>query len=239
MEMNLSETAFVLKEKDEDGKDKGTYSLRWFTPGAEVDLCGHATLASGHIMWQEGVCSEDETIKFNTRSGLLTAKKSVKGITLDFPAIPQKEIKYPPELITAIGGAKPVYVGMTKWNYILELENEAAVINAKPDYTTMLSLPGWGTIITAQSDKNGLGKEGYDVVSRFFAPEKGIPEDPVTGSAHCAIAPYWQNKLGRNTLKAYQASERGGTLYLEVIGDRVTLTGTGVTMMVGEMEIPD
>lgn len=237
MEMNLSETAFVLREKDEDGNPTDTYSLRWFTPSSEIDLCGHATLASGHIMWQEGVCKEDETIKFNTRSGLLTAKKSDKGITLDFPAIPQKEIKYPPELIASIGGANPVYVGMTKWNYIIELENEEAIHNAKPDYSIMLSLPGWGTIITAQADKNGLGKDGYDVVSRFFAPEKGVPEDPVTGSAHCAIAPYWQNKLGKSTLKAYQASERGGTLLLEVIGDRVTLTGTGVTMMAGEMEV--
>jgi PhzF family phenazine biosynthesis protein len=235
-EMNLSETAFVLKLKEDDERGEG-YSLRWFTPNAEVDLCGHATLASSHIMWQTGVCSTTEKINFHTRSGLLTAEYNNGEIGLDFPAIPQKEIKYPPELITAIGGAKPKYVGMTKWNYIVELENEAAVISAQPDFALMLTLPGWGTIVTAEADKNGLGKEGYDFVSRFFAPEKGITEDPVTGSAHCALGPYWQTRLKKDKFKAYQASERGGTLGVSVVGDRVLLTGFGVTVIEGEINL--
>jgi PhzF family phenazine biosynthesis protein len=231
-EMNLAETAFVVKKPDDDG-----YSLRWFTPSSEIDLCGHATLASAHIMWQDGVEPRTETINFHTRSGLLTAKNSNGGIILDFPAVPQKEIEYPPELITSIGGAKPKYVGMTKWNYLIELEDENAVLNAKPDFNLMLKLPGWGTMITAQASPNGYGKEGYDFVSRFFAPEKGVPEDPVTGSAHCALGPYWQQRLGKDNFKAYQASERGGTVGVKVIGERIMLSGTGVTVMQGEINV--
>lgn len=237
MEMNLSETAFVLEINDDDGKFTGEYSLRWFTPEYEVDLCGHATLASSHIMWQKGFVSDAESIKFQTRSGLLIAKFNNGEITLDFPVIPQKEVKYPPELITSIGGAKPVYVGMTKWNYLMELENEQAIYDAKPDFKLMESLPGWGTIITAPANPNGLGKQGYDFVSRFFAPEKGVPEDPVTGSAHCALGPYWQKKLGKSRFRAYQASERGGTLGVEVSGDRVYLTGKAITVIEGEINI--
>lgn len=229
-EMNLAETAFVLKQDD-------GYSLRWMTPVSEVDLCGHATLASAHIMWQNGVCPMTESIRFHTRSGVLTAEYNNGEITLNFPAIPQKEISCPPELITAIGGAKPVYSGMTKWNYILELENEQAVLNAKPDFNLMMTLPGWGTIITAKAAPNGFGKEGYDFVSRFFAPEKGVPEDPVTGSAHCALGPYWQGRLNKNEFKAYQASERGGTVHVTVEGDRVYLRGNAVTMLSGEIEV--
>lgn len=226
-ELNLAETAFVLKEKDSDA-----YSLRWMTPVSEVDLCGHATLASAHIMWQEGICKKDETINFNTRSGLLTCKYNGGKITLDLPAIPQKKIEYPPELIDAIGGVQPKYVGMTKWNYIIELNSESDIRNLKPDFNVMLKLPGWGTIITAAADM-----PGYDFISRFFAPEKGIQEDPVTGSAHCALAPYWQGRLGKNAFKAYQASERGGTIDIIVDGDRVYLTGEDVTVIKGEIEV--
>ncbi|HAX50304.1 MAG TPA: PhzF family phenazine biosynthesis protein [Ignavibacteria bacterium] len=226
-ELNLAETAFVLKEKDSD-----TYSLRWMTPVSEVDLCGHATLASSHIMWQEGICKKDETINFNTRSGLLTCNYNQGKITLGLPAIPEKKIEYPPELIDAIGGVQPKYVGMTKWNYIIELNSESDIINLKPDFNVMLKLPGWGTIITAAADM-----PGYDFISRFFAPEKGIQEDPVTGSAHCALAPYWQSRLGKNTFKAYQASERGGTIDIKIEGERVYLTGEGVTVIKGEIEV--
>jgi PhzF family phenazine biosynthesis protein len=229
-EMNLAETAFVLKQDD-------GWSLRWMTPVAEVDLCGHATLASSHIMWQNGVSPMTEPIRFHTRSGVLTAEYYNGEIGLNFPAIPQKEIDCPPELIASIGGAKPKYVGMTKWNYLIELEDEKAVLNAKPDFNLMLTLPGWGTIITAQADPNGYGKKGYDFVSRFFAPEKGITEDPVTGSAHCALAPYWRGRLGKDKFKAYQASERGGTLGLKVLGDRVLLTGSAVTVLQGEISV--
>jgi PhzF family phenazine biosynthesis protein len=226
-ELNLAETAFVLKEKDSD-----TFSLRWMTPNSEVDLCGHATLATSHTLWQQGICKISDVINYNTRSGLLTAKNENGKITLDFPAIPQKKIEYPPELIDAIGGVVPKYVGMTKWNYIIELESERDIINLKPNFDIMLTLPGWGTIITAKADMNG-----YDFISRFFAPEKGIQEDPVTGSAHCALAPYWQSRLGKDSFLAYQASERGGTLEIKIEGDRVMLTGDAVTVISGEIEV--
>lgn len=226
-ELNLAETAFVLKEKDKTG-----FSLRWMTPVSEVDLCGHATLATSHILWQEGICSKDETIHFNTRSGLLKADYHKGEIGLDFPAIPEKEIEYPKELIKAIGGVTPKYVGMTKWNYLIELDSEEAVRNLKPDFDTMLKLPGWGTIITAKA-----AMPGYDFVSRFFAPEKGIQEDPVTGSAHCALGPYWQKRLGKDSFNAFQASERGGTVGVKVAGDRVMLAGMAVTVISGEINL--
>lgn len=226
-EMNLAETAFVLKEEDSD-----SYSLRWMTPVSEVDLCGHATLASSHIMWQKGICSTDEPIRFNTRSGELIADYYKGEIGLNFPAIPEKEINYPKELIDAIGGITPKYVGMTKWNYIVEVESEDAVRNLKPDFNVMLALPGWGTIITAKADM-----QGYDFVSRFFAPEKGIQEDPVTGSAHCALGPYWQRRLGKDSFTAYQASERGGTVGVKVSDDRVMLTGHAVTVIEGDISV--
>jgi PhzF family phenazine biosynthesis protein len=175
-EMNLAETAFVLKQPD-------GFSLRWFTPNAEVDLCGHATLASANILWKTGICNEKEMIRFHTKSGVLTTRKDNGIIEMDFPAVPEKEIDYPKELIDAIGGAKPKYVGMTKYYYLIELEDENAVRAVVPKYDLMMSLPGWGTIVTAKASM-----AGYDFVSRFFAPEKGVPEDPVTGSAcHWAV----------------------------------------------------
>jgi PhzF family phenazine biosynthesis protein len=224
-EMNLAETAFVLKQAD-------GFSLRWFTPKAEVDLCGHATLATAHVLWQKGICKTDEPINFHTRSGVLSAEYYKGEIGLNFPAIGQKQIDYPKELIDSIGGAKPKYVGMTKWNYLIELEDENTVRRVTPKYDIMLSLPGWGTIITA-----GASMEGYDFVSRFFAPEKGVPEDPVTGMAHCTLGPYWQKKLGKDKFKAYQASERGGTVGVSVVGDRVLLTGRAVSVLEGEINI--
>lgn len=226
-ELNLAETAFVLKEAEGNA-----YSLRWMTPNSEVDLCGHATLATSHILWQEGICKKDEQIHYNTRSGLLKSDYYEGEIGLDFPAIPQKKIEYPPELIDAIGGVQPKYVGMTKWNYLIELESEDDILNLKPNFDIMLTLPGWGTIITAKAEK-----KRYDFVSRFFAPEKGIQEDPVTGSAHCALGPYWQERLGKDSFIAYQASERGGLLGIKVASDRVMLTGEAVTVISGEIEV--
>ena len=226
-EMNLAETAFVLKEKDKPG-----FSLRWMTPVSEVDLCGHATLAASNILWQEGICNKSETIHYHTKSGLLKADYYNGEIGLDFPAILQKQVDYPDELIAAIGGVKPKYVGMTKWNYLIELNSESDIRNLKPDFDIMLNLPGWGTIITAKADM-----EGYDFISRFFAPEKGIQEDPVTGSAHCALGPYWQMRLGKDIFKAYQASERGGTVGVKVAGERVLLTGEAVTVLNGEINM--
>ncbi|MCC7159172.1 MAG: PhzF family phenazine biosynthesis protein [Ignavibacteria bacterium] len=229
-ELNLAETAFVCKEKDKEG-----FSLRWMTPVSEVDLCGHATLATSHVLWQTGICKKDETISYNTRSGVLKADYYNGEIGLDFPAIPQNLVEYPKELVDAIGGITPKYVGMTKWNYLIELESESDVRNLKPNFDVMLKLPGWGTIITAIADKGN--KDGFDFISRFFAPEKGIQEDPVTGSAHCALAPYWQMRLGKDSFKAFQASERGGVLGVKIAGDRVMLIGVAVTVISGEINV--
>jgi len=224
-EMNHAETAFLFRESD------GSFELRWFTPTSEVDLCGHATMASTHILFEKGICKPDETIRFNTKSGELRTSMKNGLIQMDFPAIHQNQIEYPKELALALG-AKPVYVGMTKWNYLVELEGEEAIRKVQPDYQMLKSLPGWGTIITARASM-----EGYDFVSRFFAPEKGVMEDPVTGSAHCALGPYWMGKLGKNQFKAYQASERGGTVIVRVEGDRVFLSGKAVTVLSGEIEV--
>jgi PhzF family phenazine biosynthesis protein len=224
-ELNLAETAFVHKEED-------AYRLRWFTPASEVDLCGHATLASAHIMWEEKVVPQDKPIHFNTKSGILITKMKNGEIEMDFPAIPEKEVSYPEDLVHALGGVEPKYVGMTKWNYLVELPSEVAVRAVQPVFEKLLGLPGWGTIITAKSEHNE-----YDFVSRFFAPEKGVMEDPVTGSAHCALGPYWQKKLGKKEFKAYQASERGGKVGVRVEGDRVFLSGKALTMIKGEINI--
>jgi PhzF family phenazine biosynthesis protein len=222
-EMNLSETAFLYKADD-------GYNLRWFTPTAEVDLCGHATLASSHILWQTGRHQEDE-IRFHTKSGLLTAKRADEGIQLDFPGIAQNKIDYPKELETALG-VKPTYVGMTKWNYLVEIASDEELRKITPDFDLLESLEGWGTIVTAKSSSGE-----FDFISRFFAPEKGIPEDPVTGSAHCVLGPYWSGKLGRNKFNAYQASQRGGYIGVEVKDDRVLLTGKAVTFAEGTMNV--
>ncbi len=224
-EMNLSETAFLYREDD------GSFNLRWFTPVAEVDLCGHATLASSHILFENDFCRQDETIRFDTRSGELRTKKSGASIEMDFPAILQKRVDYPKELETALG-VTPVYVGMTKWNYLVEVESEEALRNIQPDFELLQSLPGWGTIVTARASTNG-----YDFISRFFAPEKGVKEDPVTGSAHCALGPYWMELLGKNKLSAYQASQRGGIVGVKVEGNRVFLSGKAVTVLSGELEV--
>jgi PhzF family phenazine biosynthesis protein len=225
LEMNLAETAFVLKQDD-------GYSLRWFSPNTEIDLCGHATLASANIMWQNGVANPDQQLRFHTRSGILTANKHGDEIVLDFPVLLQKKIDYSEQLIESIGGAKPKYVGMTKWHYLIELEDEKAVRSVMPNYDLMLGLPGWAVIVTAKASM-----PGYDFVSRFFAPEKGVPEDPVTGSAHCALGPYWQKHLGKDKFRAYQASPRGGTINVTVNGDRVLLSGKAITMLSGEINV--
>jgi len=225
-EMNLAETAFLYKE------DNGSFHLRWFTPAMEVDLCGHATLASTHILFEHNICKPDETICFNTLSGELRTKKVNGSIQMDFPVIPQKKVDYPKELEIALG-VKPVYVGMTKWNYVVEVESEEVLRGITPDFKALQSLPGWGTIVTTRATT----MPGYDFVSRFFAPEKGVQEDPVTGSAHCALGPYWMEKLGKSEFTAYQASERGGTVGVKVVGDRVFLTGKAVTVLSGTIDV--
>lgn len=221
-EMNLSETAFLLREDD-------GFRLRWFTPAVEVALCGHATLASAHLLWEEGHLAPEETARFYTRSGLLTAERAGDWIELDFPAKPEEESTVPEGLARALG-AEPVYVGRSQFDLLVELESEATVRELKPDFGRLERVSARGIIVTARADS-----ERYDFVSRFFGPRVGVPEDPVTGSAHCVLGPYWQKRLGTDDFIAYQASARGGTVRVGVRGDRVRLGGKAVTVMRGEL----
>lgn len=221
-EMNLSETAFLVS------KDDG-FSLRWFTPTVEVALCGHATLASAHILWQIGLLSPNQQAKFYTRSGLLTAELKDNLIELNFPATLETQTPPPDGLEEALG-VKAKYIGKTKFDYILEVDSPNTVKALKPDFTALRKLPVRGIMVTSQD--NG---SPYDFVSRFFAPGSGIDEDPVTGSAHCCLAPFWSARLSKNNLTAYQASARGGILWLTVAEDRVYLRGHAVTVLQGEL----
>jgi len=219
-EMNLAETAFLLKEGD-------GFNLRWFTPNSEVDLCGHATLASAHILMEKGYLIEGQEVNFYTKSGLLTAVSQDGWIRLNFPATPEKEEVAPDELIEALNIA-PLYIGKNIFNYIIEVENEEIVRKLEPDFTKLLKIDMRGVIVTA------IAKD-YDFVSRFFAPDIGIFEDPVTGSAHCCLGPYWKSRLGKDELIAYQASKRGGVLRVKVLNDRVLISGKAVTVLEGEI----
>ncbi|MEO8633694.1 MAG: PhzF family phenazine biosynthesis protein [Gemmatimonadales bacterium] len=221
-EMNLAETAFLHPEAD-------GWRLRWLTPTVEVDLCGHATLASAHVLWEDGHLSHNMPARFHTRSGLLTATCEHPQIILDFPA-KRAEASDPPEaLCRALGITTPRWIGRNQFDYFVELADEAAVRALMPDHAILASLPVRGVIVTARADAGAP----HDFVSRFFAPGSGIAEDPVTGSAHCALAPYWSARLGRTELVGYQASLRGGTVQVQVRGDRVLLGGQAVTMMRG------
>ena len=222
-EMNLAETAFLRPQ--EDG-----WSLRWFTPTVEIDLCGHATLASAHALWAERV-DDGLTLRFHTRSGLLTATREGAWIELDFPATPETRSDPPPELLEALG-AKAVYVGKNKFDYLVEVATEDEVRALKPDYAILKKIPVRGVIVTSRATDGE-----YDFVSRFFAPGSGIDEDPVTGSAHCCLVPYWAPRLGKTELVAYQASPRGGILRLRQHGDRVRLAGRAVTVLRGELVV--
>lgn len=220
-EMNLSETAFLLKQ--EDG-----WNLRWFTPKVEVDLCGHATLASAHVLAEIGSLSDGIDARFHTKSGLLTAKCVGGRIELDFPAKPEGPAPVPAGLVEALN-VKPVYVGKNQFDYLIEVESEKIVRELDPDFVRLKRMPVRGVIVTAHS-----ASTDFDFVSRFFAPAVGVDEDPVTGSAHCCLGPYWMKKLGRSKFKAYQASPRGGVLEVEVVGDRVLLRGRAVTVLEGK-----
>lgn len=222
-EMNLSETAFLVPR--EDG-----YDLRWFTPAVEVDLCGHATVASAHVLWQDGHLPEGRQARFYTRSGLLTADRRGEWIELDFPAKLAEAVEAPPDLLPALGATTARYVGRNAFDYMVEVESESIVRNLEPDHSVLRRLLVRGVIVTAESDGNP-----YDFVSRFFAPGAGIDEDPVTGSAHTALGPYWAERLGKSEFLAYQASARGGVLKVAVKGDRVLLGGQAVTVMTGEL----
>ena len=224
-EMNLSETAF-LRPQD------GGWSLRWFTPAVEVDLCGHATLASAHALWEEGSLPLNETAKFHTRSGVLTASRAGDWIELDFPAKPQEPVAAPAGLLEALGIKNAKHVGKSAFDYLVELDSEDAVRQLNPDHATLRKLTVRGVIVTSRS-KNG----DFDFVSRFFAPGAGIDEDPVTGSAHCTLAPFWATRLHKNEFVAYQASPRGGVVRVRLAGDRVKLGGRAVTVFRGELAV--
>lgn len=221
-EMNLSETAFLLKMDD-------GYSLRWFTPAVEVDLCGHATLASAHILWEMELLAKGEQARFHTRSGLLTAHRRGDWIEMDFPAKPETAAEAPAGLIEALG-VEVRYVGKSQFDYLVEVESETVVREMQPDFTLLGKIPVRGVIVTSLADSHD-----YDFVSRFFAPAAGVNEDPVTGSAHCSLSPFWSGRLGRSELVAYQASARGGVVLVRLDGDRVHISGQAVTVLRGEL----
>jgi PhzF family phenazine biosynthesis protein len=221
-EMNLSETAFLHPEKD-------GYQLRWFTPAVEVDLCGHATLTSAHVLWEMGHLSPDKQARFYTLSGLLTADRDGNWIELDFPAEPETAVEPPSNLIKALG-IEPAYVGKNRVDYLVEVDSEETIRALTPDMGLLRTVPCRGVIVTSQA---GVGS--YDFVSRFFAPGVGIDEDPVTGSAHYCLGSFWATRLRTNSFRAYQASARGGVIQVQVDGERVRLGGQAVTVMRGEL----
>lgn len=216
-EMNLSETAFLIKK--EDG-----FNLRWFAPKREVDLCGHATLASAHILYETGIADKTKEIRFFTKSGVLKASGKDDFIELDFPLEEDKETDAPHGLLEGLK-AKAVYVGKNRMDYIVEVESEDIVRSIQPDFEVLKKIAARGIIVTSSSSKSGI-----DFVSRFFAPAYGIPEDPVTGSAHCCLGPYWKRRLNKNEFNAHQVSERGGFLKVRVGKERVYLGGQAVTV---------
>ncbi len=220
-EMNLSETAFLHPLPD------GAYALRWLTPNVEVDLCGHATLASAHVLWDEGHAPDDAPLRFSTRGGILKADRRGSEIALDFPALPVDPIDVPEGLGRALG-AEVVSAWSTGMDLLIELRDEATVRGLSPEFAALATLPVRGVIVTSPA-------KDTDFVSRFFAPQSGVPEDPVTGSAHCALAVFWGDRLERDAMVGYQASERGGTVKVRREGDRVELIGRAVTIWRGEL----
>ena len=224
-EMNLSETAFVLPEKEE-------FRLRWFTPKVEVELCGHATVATSHVLWETGVLGPGREARYQTLSGLLTARQDEEGwIELDFPSRPV--LPESPDWIKGIAealGTEPAAAGLSKEDVLIEAANEADVRSLRPDFAALQKLPARGVVVTARSQD-----PEFDFVSRFFAPAVGVNEDPVTGSSHCVLTPYWAEKLGKTSFKACQLSERGGVLRTRLDGDRVKIAGRAVTVIKGEL----
>lgn len=222
-EMNLAETAFLVRQRD-------GYDLRWFTPAVEVELCGHATLASAHVLWEEGHLPATTQARFYTKSGLLTADRRSDWIELDFPATPVTPTAVPAGIAGALG-ATPRAAGSTRLGYLmLEMEDEEVVRRIDADFGAISRIDAKGVVVTSRATR-----DGYDFVSRFFAPRMGVNEDPVTGSAHCALAPYWSAKLGKTELVGYQASARGGVVRVRVQHDRVYLGGQAVTVLRGEL----
>ena len=222
-EMNLAETAFLWSEGDE-------WRLRWFTPAVEVDLCGHATLAAAHVLWENGNLKRSLPARFQTRSGLLTCNLRGPWIEMDFPSTPAAAIDSPAGLAGALG-TELVWTGQSKFDLLVEVADEATLRGLQPDFQALAQYAVRGVIVTAEASAGGE----YDFVSRFFAPAAGIKEDPVTGSAHCALAPFWAARLERQELIGYQASARGGVVKVKVMDDRVLLSGQAVTVLRGEL----
>ena len=221
MEMNLSETAFLQKQQD-------GFSLRWFTPSVEVDLCGHATLASAHVLWEAGHLAKEAQARFHTRSGLLTAERKGDWIELNFPAKQATEWDAPAGLLEALATSTK-FIGRNQFDYLVEVD-EHDLLKMTPDHSRLRTIPVRGVIVTSRSSD-----PRFDFLSRFFAPGSGIDEDPVTGSAHSALTPYWAERLGKSTMMARQASARGGTLRVTLAGDRVLMAGQAVTTLRGEL----
>ena len=221
-EMNLAETAFLVPRPD-------GFDLRWFTPTVEIDLCGHATLASAHVLWETGRLPSRETARFHTRSGLLTATRDGDWIELDFPATPAEPVEAPAGLAEALG-AELRYVGKSRFDYLAELADERALRELRPDFGRLGRVSARGVIVTSRS-----ATPDRDFVSRFFAPGSGIDEDPVTGSAPCCLAPFWSQRLGKQEFVAHQVSARGGVLKVRLVGDRVRLGGQAVSVLRGEL----
>ena len=220
-EMNLAETAFLWPE----GND---YRLRWFTPAVEVDLCGHATLAAAHVLWENGHLKRSLPARFQTRSGLLTCTLRGHWIEMDFPSTPVEAVETPAELHAALG-TEILYTGRSRFDYLVEVASETVLRSLTPDFQRLRGYPVRGVIVTARADAD------HDFVSRFFAPASGIDEDPVTGSAHCALAPFWAERTGQTQMIGFQASARGGVVKVKLQGDRVLLQGQAVTVLRGEL----
>lgn len=224
-ELNLSETAFVKREGS-------AWRLRWFTPTVEVDLCGHATLASAHALWESGREAPEARIDFDTKSGRLSAVRRGDAIELDFPAEPAETCELPPDLLAALGATGARWTGRNRLDWVVELASEQELVFLRPDFPRLARAggPARGVIVTAAGERPGV-----DFVSRYFAPAAGIDEDPVTGSAHCCLGPLWSARLGRAELVGQQVSARGGIVGVRTAGSRVVLSGRAVTVSRGEL----
>ena len=221
-ETNLPATVFVWPQE-------ANYVIRWFTPSQELPLCGHGTLAAAHTLWTEGHVPAEQALTLHYQGGVLTAERKAEWISMDFPAIANTPAAAPAELLQGLG-VEPRYVGKSSHSYLVELASEAAVRALTPDIALLAQLDIAKVIVTSRA-----ASEGFDFISRFFAPAHGIAEDAVTGSAHCCLAPYWAERLGKTTMTGYQASARGGVVRVSMTGDRVTLGGQAVTVLRGEL----
>lgn len=223
-ELGLSETAFVHRERE-------GWRLRWFTPVAEVDLCGHATLAAAHVLWSYGHAPEREPLTFHTKSGPLHARSEAAWIELDFPTEPAVPAEPPEALAVALGLGRAIWIGRNRLDWLVVLDRESDVRELAPDFAQLKAIPARGVMVTAAAAPDS----GYDFVSRYFAPAFGIDEDPVTGSAHCCLGPYWAERWGKDTLVGRQVSARGGTVRVRMRGPRIALGGQAVTVLHGQL----